>query len=62
MADKNTEGALRIPVVRTDEPCEECGATPALKYNLSGIQGVLCRPCLQKEVDKLNQVLKEEQE
>lgn len=63
MKGENTgyPGVLRIPVVQVNQPCEECGVSPALKYNLSGITGVLCRACLQKEIDKLNKVLKDEQ-
>jgi len=51
--------ALHIPVKPTLQPCEECGTSPALQYELVGITGVLCRECLQKEVDVVNRALKE---
>lgn len=46
-----------IPVIRVNKPCEECGKTPALEYNLVGITGVLCDSCLNKEVEKVNDAL-----
>lgn len=55
-----TQGdVLRVPVVPTSKPCEECGASPALQYSLVSITGVLCRKCLQEQVDAVNRTLKE---
>jgi len=55
----NQDNILRIPVRKTSQPCEECGTSPALQYELVGITGILCRSCLQKEVDRVNKALKE---
>ena len=55
----DNQGGLRITVKRVNQPCEECGRSPALQYNLAGITGVLCRLCLQKEIDSVNQALQE---
>ncbi len=55
----NEENTLRIPVKQVNKPCEECGTSPALQYELAGITGVLCRECLQKEVDTVNRALQE---
>jgi hypothetical protein len=52
------DNTLHIPVLRVNLPCEECGTSPALQYELVGIKGVLCRSCLQEQVDKVNHVLK----
>lgn len=57
-----SEKTLRIPVRPSSKPCEACGkpATPQqpnLQYTLVGISGVLCRPCLTREVEHVNKVL-----
>lgn len=48
-----------IPVRRVNAPCEECGVSPALEYELVGIKGVLCETCLNKEVVKVNRAIEE---
>ena len=50
---------LSIPMRYVNKPCEECGASPALQYELIGVKGVLCRECLQKEIDAVNRALQE---
>jgi len=54
------ENTVRIPVVKVNKPCEECGSTnyPNLQYTLMNIQGVLCQKCLNAEMERVNEVLK----
>lgn len=53
----DNQGRLHVPVKRTSQPYEECGHSPDLQYELAGITGVLCKTCLQKEVDNVNRAL-----
>jgi len=58
------QNVLRVPVRPSQEPCGECGrpatqAEPNLQYSLVGISGVLCRPCLNRELKAVNGVLQE---
>jgi hypothetical protein len=41
--------ALLIPVEPVSVPCSECGSEtyPNFKYELVGLSGVLCKPCLE---------------
>lgn len=55
--EHDNEGALPIPVIVVQKPCEECGTVPALQYTLVGITGVLCRPCLDAVIAQVNQSL-----
>lgn len=59
------QGGLRVPVIRVNQPCEECGsAGPSLKWEVPGValSGVLCRECLDKVVAQINGALKATQE
>ncbi len=51
--------SLKIPVVQVNKPCEECNSTnyPNLQYTLAGFTGVLCRKCLNKEMENINRSL-----
>lgn len=49
------ENVLTVPVVRVNKPCEECRKPGVnLKYSLVGMEGVLCRECLQAVVKQVN--------
>lgn len=58
------DSILRIPVEPVSLPCSECGAEhyPNYRYELVGLSGVLCKPCLNKELATINAVLRKEQE
>ena len=62
MKDKNKSkgDTLVVPVIKVNSPCEECKSTnyPNLKYSLVGIEGVLCKNCLQKVVNQVNSALR----
>ena len=52
------DNVLNVPVVRVNKPCEECGKTGVnLKYNLVGIEGVLCQSCLEAVIHQVNRAL-----
>jgi len=55
---------LRIPVEPVNKPCSECGSTnyPNLHYVLAGFDGILCKPCLSKELATINAALNSQQE
>lgn len=57
----NQDNRLRVPTRRVSEPCEECGATnyPNLEVSLAEVRVVLCRSCLQREVDVINRALED---
>jgi hypothetical protein len=59
--DDNT---LRIPVEPVPLPCDECKGEnyPNYRYELVGMSGVLCKPCLNKELATINAALSSEQE
>jgi len=60
----NEDNTLRIPVEPVVLPCDECQgeAYPNYRYELVGMSGVLCKPCLNKELETINAVLSKEQE
>src|SRR5260370_22145464 len=60
----NEGNTLRIPVEPVVLPCDECKseAYPNYRYELVGMSGVLCKPCLNKELATINAALKSEQE
>ncbi len=54
------ETVLNVPVIRVSSPCEECGKPGVnLKYNLVGIEGVLCQSCLEAVIRQVNHALTE---
>src|SRR5260370_16139700 len=59
----NEDNTLRIPVEPVVLPCDECQgeAYPNYRYELVGMSGVLCKPCLNKELATINAALKSEQ-
>lgn len=54
------ENSLRVPVVQSPLPCEECGQPgPSLQWTVPefNMAGVLCRSCLDKVVSQINRAL-----
>ncbi len=64
MSSNDRDNILRIPVEPVNKPCSECGSTnyPNLHYVLAGFDGILCKPCLSKELATINATLFSEQE
>lgn len=54
--ERYIQGVLSIPVEPVILPCEECHGEnyPNWRYEAVGISGVLCKPCLDKEVASIN--------
>ncbi|HET8842778.1 MAG TPA: hypothetical protein VFN35_15045 [Ktedonobacteraceae bacterium] len=54
------QGGLRVPAVKVNQKCEECGKPgPSFKWEKPGILSrVLCRECLEKAVKQTNQASK----
>lgn len=48
---------LHVQTVPTQAACTECGNSPSLEWSLYGMTGILCRNCLAKEVDNVNNTL-----
>ena len=58
---EDNSSVLVIPTAPLILPCEECHSEnyPNLRYSAVGIEGVLCRSCLIKELASINFVLDE---
>lgn len=61
--NQQNDNVLHIPVEPVSLPCSECGGEnyPNYRYELVGMSGVLCKPCLSKELATINAVLQNEQ-
>lgn len=53
----DVRSTLSVKTKQVNRACEDCGKVPSLEWNLYGMTGTLCRDCLAKVVDDINQSL-----